>query len=180
MHLIVLIKTKNKRFSNCLFLSLFNFLFIFYCFFMFNCLNEENKRFTNYLSLYFSFNLLLLSLYINIKPSFNVRSAQNCDTCLCFLMQIYENVYLDSLLVRQLKRRGFICNELNCLNEEKQKVFKLFISLSLSNFLFIFSCFMFNCLDEENERFTNYLSLFFIFYFLLLSLYIIKYVKVEF
>jgi threonine/homoserine/homoserine lactone efflux protein len=28
---------------------------------------------------------------------------------------MYENVCLDSLLVRQLKHRGFICNALNCL-----------------------------------------------------------------
>jgi hypothetical protein len=45
---------------------------------------------------------------------------------------MYKNVYLDSLLVRQLNYRDFICNALNCLN-------------------------------EENKRFTNYLSLFFFF-----------------
>jgi hypothetical protein len=51
-----------------------------------------------------------------------------------FLIQIYDNICLDSLLVRQLKHMSFICNVLNFLNEKKkQKVFKLSISLFLSN-----------------------------------------------
>jgi hypothetical protein len=73
---------------------------------------------------------------------------------------MYKNVYLDSLLVRQLNHRDFICNALNCLNEENKRSSNC---LSLYNFLFIFSCFMFNWLNEENKRFTNYLSLFFFF-----------------
>jgi hypothetical protein len=120
------------------------------------------------ISLYFSFYLLLLSLYIIIyiyiyiyKPSFDVKSAQNCDTCSCFLIQMYKNVYLDSLLVRQLNHRDFICNALNCLNEENKRSSNC---LSLYNFLFIFSCFMFNWLNEKNKRFTNYLFIF-LFYF---------------
>jgi hypothetical protein len=85
---------------------------------------------------------------------------------------MYENVCLDSILVRQLKHKSFICNALNYFNEKK-KVFKLSHSLSLSNFLFISSYFMFNCLNEKkNKRFTNYLSLYFSFNLLLLSLYI--------
>jgi hypothetical protein len=43
---------------------------------------------------------------------------------------MYENVYLDSLLVRQLKHRGFICNALNCLNEEN-KMFSNCLSIYL-------------------------------------------------
>jgi hypothetical protein len=34
-----------------------------------------------------------------------------------FLKQIYENVCLNNLLVRQLKHRDFILNALNFLNE---------------------------------------------------------------
>jgi hypothetical protein len=48
-----------------------------------------------------------------------------------------------SLLVRQLKHMDFICNALNCINEEN-KMFSnsLFLSLYLI-FFFIFSYFMF-------------------------------------
>ena len=60
------------------------------------------------------------------------------------------NVCLDNLLVKQLKNRSFICNALNCLN-------------------------------EENKRFTNDLSLFFIFSSFTFSLYYHIYIiKVEF
>jgi hypothetical protein len=101
-----------------------------------------------------------------------------------------------SFLVRQLKHNNFICNTLNCLNEENKR-FSNSLSLSLSNFLFIFSCFNYiyicakfwlrvcrivtrdvldvsllvkqlkrrsfvynalNCLNEENKRFSNSLS----------------------
>jgi hypothetical protein len=34
---------------------------------------------------------------------------------------MYENICLDSLLVRQLKHKGSICNALNFLNEENKK-----------------------------------------------------------
>jgi hypothetical protein len=80
---------------------------------------------------------------------------------------MYENVCLDDLLVGQLKHKCFICNALICLNKKKkkkktkQKVFKLSPYIFLSDFPFIFSCFMFNWLNEENKRFTNYLFLFF-------------------
>jgi hypothetical protein len=103
---------------------------------------------------------------------------------------MFENICLDSLLVRQLKHRGFICNALNCLNEENKRfsnclflsLYLIFFSSSLALYLNIsvrqlkcigFICNIFNCLNEENKRFTNYLFLYFSFYFLLLSLYII-------
>ena len=60
--------------------------------------------------------LKVVIIYI-YKPSFDIENAQNCDMCPCFLIQMYENVCLNSLLVRQLKHMGFICNVLNCLNE---------------------------------------------------------------
>jgi hypothetical protein len=58
----------------------------------------------------------------------------------------------------------------------------LFISSSLTLCLYlnvkqlkcmVFVCNIFNYLNEENKRFTNYLSFYFYFYLLLLSLYII-------
>jgi hypothetical protein len=151
-----------------------------------NCLNEENKSFSN---------SLFLPLYL---ISFSYSLA------LC----LYINM-------RQLKRIGFICNIFNCLNEGKKKKkvhkFSLFI---FSYFLFIlfgmhlidilmkktkssldlifflsslvlclylnvrqlnrmcFICNIFNCLNEENRRFTNSLSLFFFLSFLAFSLYL--------
>jgi hypothetical protein len=49
---------------------------------------------------------------------------------------MYENVCLDSLLVRQLKHKGFICNALNCLNEVNKRFSNcLFLSLYLTFFL---------------------------------------------
>jgi preprotein translocase subunit SecG len=100
-------------------------------------LNEENKMFTNYLSLFFFLSSLAFSLYCHTfiyiyKPRFDVESAQNCNTCLCFLIQMYKNICLDSLLVRQLKHMGFICNALNCLNKENKRFLNcLFLSLYL-------------------------------------------------
>jgi hypothetical protein len=80
---------------------------------MFNCLNKENKKFTNYLSVFvfllifscFLFILSYIHIYIYIyiyiyMPSFDVESAYNYDTCPYFLIQMYENVCLDSLLVK--------------------------------------------------------------------------------
>jgi hypothetical protein len=60
-----------------------------------------------------------------------------------FLIQIYENLCLDSLLVRQLKHRSFICNALNCLNEENKRSSN---SLFLSLYLIFFSSFLALCL----------------------------------
>jgi hypothetical protein len=54
-----------------------------------NCLNEENKiKDFKFLKLRYVF---------------------------MFSIQIYENVCLDTFLVRQLKHISFICNALNCL-----------------------------------------------------------------
>jgi hypothetical protein len=78
-----------------------------------NCLNEENKNFSNslFLPLYLIFfsSTLILCLYINM---------------------------------RQLKCIGFICNIYNYLNEEN-KMFTNFLSSSLFIFLFSFSYFLF-------------------------------------
>jgi hypothetical protein len=68
-----------------------------------NCLNEENKSFSN---------SLFLPLYL---ISFSYSLA------LC----LYINM-------RQLKRIGFICNIFNCLNEGKKKssqIFSLYLLL---------------------------------------------------
>jgi hypothetical protein len=49
-----------------------------------------------------------------------------------FLIQMYENVCLESLLVRQIKHKGFICNILNFFNEENKRFSNcLFLSLYL-------------------------------------------------
>jgi hypothetical protein len=63
--------------------------------------------------------------------------------CPCFLIQIYENVCLDSFLVRQLKHKSFICNALNFLNEENKRFSNcLFLSL----YLILFSSSLVLCL----------------------------------
>jgi hypothetical protein len=45
---------------------------------------------------------------------------------------MYDNVCLESLLVRQIKHKGFICNALNFLNEENKR---------FSNCLFLYLIF---------------------------------------
>jgi hypothetical protein len=62
-----------------------------------------------------------------------------------FLIQIYENLCLDSLLVRQLKHMSFICNALNlcpptlvwtCPKKKKKRFSNsLFLSLFFSSSL---------------------------------------------
>jgi hypothetical protein len=103
---------------------------------------------------------------------------------------MYENVHLDSFLVRQLKHRGFICNALNCLNEENKKfsnclflsLYLIFFSSSLALYLYLnvrqlkcigFICNIFNCLNEEKQKVHKLSFFIFSFYLLLLSLYII-------
>jgi hypothetical protein len=61
-----------------------------------------------------------------------------------------------SLLVRQLKHKSFICNALNCLYEEN-KSFSNSLSISLSNFLFISSYFMFIYQYETIKMYRFYL-----------------------
>jgi hypothetical protein len=81
-----------------------------------NCLNEENKKFSNSLYLIFFSSSLTLCLYLNVKqlkPTL-LKSTKNCDI----------GVLDVSHLVRQLKTNGFICNALNCLNEENIKDFQ--------------------------------------------------------
>jgi hypothetical protein len=78
-----------------------------------------------------------------------------------------------SLLVRQLKHKGFICNIFNCLNEENKRFTNSFFI-----FLFIFSCFPFilfgmhliDILVKKTKGLSTFL--YFSFYLLLLSLYI--------
>jgi hypothetical protein len=64
---------------------------------------------------------------------FNFLNEEN--TCPCFLIQMYENVCLDSLLVRQLKHMGFICNALNCLYILFLFKFTYFYLIQVTNFL---------------------------------------------
>jgi hypothetical protein len=77
----------------------------------------------------------------------------------CFMPRIVTRDVLDvSLLVRQLKHMDFICNALNCLNEENKSFSNsLFRSPSLSNFLFIFSYFMFIYQYETIKTYRFYL-----------------------
>jgi hypothetical protein len=60
---------ENKRFLNCLFLSLYLIFFLSFLALSLIFFNEKNKRFTNYLSLYFSFNLLKLKKIILIMKA---------------------------------------------------------------------------------------------------------------
>jgi hypothetical protein len=84
---------------------------------------------------------------------------------------MYENVCLDSLLVKQLKHRGFICNTLNCLNEENKRMSNcLFLSL----YLIFFSSPLPLCLSvlTKKTKGSQIISLYFSFLFsLAFSLY---------
>jgi hypothetical protein len=100
--------------------------------------------------------------------------------CPCFLIQMYENVCLDSLLVRQLKHRGFICNALNFLNEENKRFLNcLFLSL----YLIFFSSSLALCLIVLMNK-TKGLQIIFLFIFLLIfscsyhHIYIYKYIYI--
>jgi hypothetical protein len=92
-------------------------------------------------------------------------------------MQMCENVCLYSILVRQLKHRSFICNALNCLNEEN-KMFSNCLFLSL--YLIFFSSSLDLCLIVlmKKTKGSQIISLYFSFYLLLLSLYIIIYIYI--
>ena len=57
---------------------------------------------------------------------------------------MYENVYLDSLFVRQLKHRDFIYNALNFLNDKNKRFLNCLTFLSL--YLIFFSCSLALCL----------------------------------
>jgi hypothetical protein len=80
MHLINILMKKTKGSLYLIFFSPSLTLYLYlnarqlkhigFIYNIFNCLNEENKIFTNYLFLYFSFYILLLSLYI-ICNAFN-------------------------------------------------------------------------------------------------------------
>jgi hypothetical protein len=97
--------------------------------------------------------------------------------CLCFLIQMYENIYLDSLLVRQLKHMSFIYNALNCLNEENKRFSNcLFLSL----YLIFFSSSLTLCLIVlmKKTKGLQIISLYFSFNILLLSVYIIIYIYI--
>jgi hypothetical protein len=63
------------------------------------------------------FQIVYLSNFLFIFSYFMFNFLNEENTCPCFLIQIYENVCLDNILVRQLKHRDFICNALNFLNE---------------------------------------------------------------
>jgi hypothetical protein len=90
---------------------------------------------------------------------------------------MYENVCLDSLLVRQLKHRGFICNALNCLNEENKRFSNcLFLSLYLIFFSSSFALYLIVLMMKT--KCLQIISLYFSFYLLLLSLYIIIYIYI--
>ena len=90
---------------------------------------------------------------------------------------MYKNVCLDSLLVRQLKHRGFICNALNFLNEENKRFSNcLFFSL----YLIFFSSSLTLCLIAlmKKTKGLQIIYLYFSFNLLLLLLYI--YIKAKF
>jgi hypothetical protein len=90
---------------------------------------------------------------------------------------MYENVCLNSRLVKQLKYRGVICNALNFLNEEN-KIFSncLFLSLYLIFFLSYFTFYLIVLM--KNTKCSQIISLYFSFNLLLLSLYIIIYIYI--
>jgi hypothetical protein len=84
---------------------------------------------------------------------------------------MYENICLDSLLVRQLKHRSFIFNTLNFLNEEN-KSFSNYLFLSL--YLIFFSSSLTLCLISlmNKTKGSQIIYLYFSFNFLLLLLYL--------
>jgi hypothetical protein len=84
---------------------------------------------------------------------------------------MYENVCLDSLLVRQLKHMSFIFNALNFLNEENKSFSN---SLFLSLYLIFFSSSLTLCLIilMNKTKGSQIIYLYFSFNFLLLLLYL--------
>jgi hypothetical protein len=89
----------------------------------------------------------------------------------CFLIQMYENVCLNSIFVRQLKHWDFINNALNFLNEENKRFSNcLFLSL----YLIFFSSSLALCIIVlmKKTKGSQILSFYFSFNLLLLSLYI--------
>ena len=132
-------------------LSLSNFLFIFSCF-MFNCLNEENKEFTNNLSLFlliFSCSYHISHIYIYIKAEFWCRDYLEFRHLSMFFNTNIWKCMFKYLFNETIKIYiCFICNALNFLNEENKRFSNcLFLSLYL-----IFFSFMFNYLNEEKQK----------------------------
>jgi hypothetical protein len=84
---------------------------------------------------------------------------------------MYENVYLDNLLVRQLKHRSFIFNALNFLNEENKSFSN---SLFLPLYLILFSSSLTLCLIVlmKKTKGSQIIFLYFSFNFLLPLLYL--------
>jgi hypothetical protein len=88
---------------------------------------------------------------------------------------MYENICIDSLLVRLLKHRGFICNTSNCVNEENKRFSNcLFLSL----YLIFFSSSLALCLIVlmKKTKGSQIIYLYLSFYLLLLSFYILIYI----
>jgi hypothetical protein len=119
----------------CLYINMRQLKRIYFICNIFNCLNEENKRFTNFLFLFFFYLLFIL----------------------------FGIMYLIDILMKKTKSFMYLIFFLSSLT--------LCLYLSMRQLINIF-----NCLNEENKIFTNSLclclSLYFSFYFLLLSLYI--------
>ena len=142
-------------------LSLSNFHFIFFCF-MFNCLDKKRKVYK--FSLFIFLLIFSCSYHISsyIKVEFWCRDCLELRHMSMFLIQMYKNVCLNNLFVRQLKHRDFICNALNFLNDEDNRFLNCLIFLSLYLIFFSYSlalCLIF--LMKKTKGFTNCLSLFF-------------------
>jgi hypothetical protein len=85
---------------------------------------------------------------------------------------MYENLCLDTFLVRQLKHRDFICNALNYFNEENKRFLNcLFLSLYLIFFLSSLALRLI-VLMKTTKGSQIIFSLYFSFYLLLLYVYI--------
>jgi hypothetical protein len=101
---------------------------------IFNCLNEEKKKGSQILFLYFSliysyfFFILFGIMYL---VDILMKKTKSFMYLILFLSPLALCLYLS---VRQLNHMCFICNIFNCLNEKKQNVHKLslyFLLLSL-------------------------------------------------
>jgi hypothetical protein len=123
-----------------------------------NCLNKENKRFSNsfFLSLYLIFFSSSLTFFFFFFS--------------CFMPIIATRGVLDvSLLVRQLKHKSFICNALKCLNEENKNFSN---SLFLPLYLIFFSLFGMHLIDILMKKTKSSLYLIFFLSSLTLCLYL--------
>ena len=111
---------ENKRFSNCLFLSLY-LIFFSSSFALYLIFLMKKTKCLQIISIFIFLFIFSCSYHIYKKAKFRRR---NCLELRHVSIFFNSNVCLDSLLVRQLKHRGFICNALNCLND-KTKGFQI-------------------------------------------------------